>query len=136
MVEDAFGAVGGKERFQTGTDGWYAPAGDGGALVFRDGLGQSAWTFVKAMLDHMTGRVQVRIGVTTGQVTVIEQNLPVGTGIFEADELASAATVGKPCVSSRFWNQTLLPGDRSGWTAVSIGGERLLVEPIAERSGP
>jgi class 3 adenylate cyclase len=82
---------------------WYAPAGDGGVIVFGPERSRAAWSFAQALLAHTADRVPIRIGIASGIVVVVDKNLPVGKGVLQADRLSGLAEVGQPCVSKRFW---------------------------------
>jgi len=94
---------------------WYAPAGDGGVVVFRSH--ETAWAFARTLRAEATGwQSPIRIGITTGTVIVLG-GLPVGHGIIEADELSGLPVTGEICASRRFWERTLEPSERRGWVA-------------------
>jgi class 3 adenylate cyclase len=97
----------------------YAPAGDGGVIVFGPERGRAAWSFVKALLAHTADRVSVRLGIATGIVIVVGKNLPVGKGVIRADFLSGLAEVGHPCVSSQFW-RSLDNHEKEGWSTTSV----------------
>ncbi len=84
----------------------YAPAGDGGVVVF--GKAHDAWTFATKLLRSAKAyTLKIRVGLTTGSVVFVDDNYPVGRGIFEADELSA---LPKPrtdcvCVSEHFWKE-------------------------------
>ena len=97
---------------------WYAPAGDGGVLVFH--VGAAAWTFATHLRQQAAAmNLPLRIGISTGTVVTLG-NLPVGQGIFEADALSALPPEGAIAASRRFWEKTLEPAHREGWTAHPI----------------
>jgi hypothetical protein len=104
---------------------WYAPAGDGGVIVFHadQSGGRAAWGFATALLDHTHERVPVRVGLTTGEVVVLKDNLPVGKGVFDADHFSGLPETGEICCGAGFWNDTLEKEDRRGWTARKVPGD-------------
>ena len=93
---------------------WYAPAGDGGVVVFGPERGRAAWSFAQALLAHTADRVPVRVGIASGVVVVVDKNLPVGKGVLRADRLSGLAEVGQPCVSQRFW-KSLDDHEKEDW---------------------
>ena len=104
-------------------DFWYAPAGDGGVIAFRKGL--SAWLFAKGLKSQCSvWNVPIRIGITTGSVVVFE-NVPVGRGIIEADDLSALPDTGEICASAHFWNG-IYKSDKDGWS-----GELIAENPSA-----
>ena len=97
---------------------WFAPAGDGGVAVFRKGI--HAWMFAKALTNLCDEeKVPIRVGIATGLVVVLEE-LPVGTGIIEADGLSALPNTGSICASVRFWEKALDTTDRRGWVTEPI----------------
>jgi class 3 adenylate cyclase len=108
-------------RWTDGDDLWYAPAGDGGVVVFGPERGRAVWSFVQALLAHTADRVPVRVGIASGIVVVVGENLPVGKGVLRADRLSGLAEVGQPCVSQRFW-KLLDDHEKENW----------LSEPMSE----
>ena len=104
----------------TDKDGlWYAPAGDGGVIVFGAERVRGAWTFAKALLAHTADRVPVRLGIASGVVVVLDKNLPVGKGVLRADRLSGLAEVGQPCVNQRFW-KSLDDHEKEDWLSDPI----------------
>ncbi len=83
---------------------WYAPAGDGGGMLFDSGRADAAWTFARSLCNACKGRVPIRIGIATGTVAVLARGLPVGGAILIADALSSYPPAGEICVSRTFWN--------------------------------
>jgi hypothetical protein len=112
-VHGAFHSVGVDDARKPGDRFWYAPAGDGGVVVFRQF--EVAWAFAKEFQHRAEGNVEARVGVATGNVVVVD-DLPVGSAIMEADGLSGLPASGGICVSDRFWEQ-LGSTDRKGWTA-------------------
>ncbi|HEX8199144.1 MAG TPA: hypothetical protein VF590_01560 [Isosphaeraceae bacterium] len=104
------------------TDGdglWYAPAGDGGVVVFGPERGRAAWSFAQALLAHTADRVPVRLGIASGIVVVVDANRPVGKGVLRADRLSGLAEVGQPCVSQRFW-RSLDDHEKEDWLSTPL----------------
>jgi hypothetical protein len=66
----------GLARIADGDGLWYAPAGDGGVIVFGPELSRAAWSFAQALLAHTADRVSVRIEIASGVVVVVDKNLP------------------------------------------------------------
>jgi class 3 adenylate cyclase len=94
---------------------WYAPAGDGGVIVFR--IGSEAWTFAKGLRDQAKhSKLPIRIGIATGAVVALD-GLPLGQGVFEADAISALPPKGEIAASGRFWNGFLQPAEKRGWTA-------------------
>ena len=62
---------------------WYAPAGDGGALVFLPGGGGGAAALgvAEKLAALCRDYVELRVAVATGLIAVVGDALPVGTGI-------------------------------------------------------
>lgn len=83
---------------------WYAPAGDGGGLVFDVGRADVAWTFARLLAEATQDVVPIRIGIATGTVAVLRGGLPVGAAVLRADALSSYAPAGGICVSKVFWD--------------------------------
>ena len=85
---------------------WYAPAGDGGVLVFApdDGGGDTALLFARNLAHGCKPEVEIRLGIATGSVVVIEGSLPAGKGILRADKLSSFPANWQICVNKAFWN--------------------------------
>ena len=111
-------------------DWWYSPGGDGGILVFgseRAGGPRAAWTFAKALIDHCAGHIPLRVGIASGQLVVIDEELPVGHGIFEAETASGKPAAGQICSTKEFWNDALDAPDRTGWTASASSDAGLLV---------
>jgi class 3 adenylate cyclase len=100
---------------------WYAPAGDGGVVVFGPERGRAAWSFAQALLAHTANRVPIRLGIASDIVVVVNANHPVGKGVLRADRLSGLAEVGQPCVNQRFW-RSLDDHEKEDW----------LPSPIAE----
>ena len=116
-VRRALGAAGGQHLIE-GNNLWYAPAGDGGVLVFRADRGsgsRAAWSFANSLLNHTNERISLRVGLTSGPIVVLKGDLPVGSGIMLSDRLCGLAEAGKVCVSRRFWENVLERADKFGW---------------------
>ena len=110
---------------------WYAPAGDGGVLVCgRDsGSVRAAWIFAKVLLDH-SDRVAIRVGMSVGQIVLVEGHLPVGFGVLDADRLSSRSKTGAVCISRRYWESELTEQDRPEWIMLpSANDEELVLVP-------
>jgi hypothetical protein len=113
---------------------WQAPAGDGYVLVFApdDGGGDVAWAFASQLAAACQGRVAIRIGIATGQVVIIGEDLPVGPGILDADKASGFPATGGICANLTFWR-----GRRdylqSTWPARPVDGwpDMLLLQPQA-----
>jgi hypothetical protein len=112
----------GLARWGDGDGLWYAPAGDGGVVVFGPQRGRAAWSFAQALLAHTADRVPVRLGIATGIVVVVDKNLPVGKGVLRADRLSGLAEVGQPCVSQQFW-RSLDEHEREDWSSAPVPGD-------------
>ncbi|MCY2962909.1 MAG: hypothetical protein NT069_04525 [Planctomycetota bacterium] len=102
----------------------FAPGGDGGIFVFRpghaNGGAKAAWRFLRDLREYCDNSVEVRFGVTTGPVVILDGGYPVGHGVLEADELSSLPPTGQVCSSKEFWSRKLDEFDRKGWTATSV----------------
>jgi class 3 adenylate cyclase len=83
---------------------WYAPAGDGGGLVFDAARADVAWTFARLLAEATQDVVPIRIGIATGTVAVLVGGLPVGAAVLRADALSNYAPAGGICVSKVFWD--------------------------------
>jgi class 3 adenylate cyclase len=112
----------GLARWADGDGLWYAPAGDGGVVVFGPERGRAAWSFAQALLAHTADRAPVRIGVAIGIVVVVEGNRPVGKGVLKADRLSGLAEVGQPYVSRGFW-QSLDDHEKKDWASNPVPEE-------------
>lgn len=97
---------------------WYAPAGDGGGLVFDAARADVAWTFTGLLADVTQDVVPIRIGVATGTVAVLVGGLPVGAAVLRADALSSYAPAGGICVSKVFWDGRK-NAERKRWRTVA-----------------
>ena len=85
---------------------WYAPAGDGGVVVFATDNhgGDVAWVFARGVAERCRdNNIEIRIGVATGSVVVIGGDLPVGTGVLRADQLSGHPANWQLCVNDDFW---------------------------------
>ncbi len=109
-VQGAFLAIG----RNAGEGFWYAPAGDGGVVVFEEL--HVAWTFAKEFRKRAEGTISARVGVATGQVVVLD-SLPVGSGIIQADAMSALPGIAQICVSKRFWKD-LGTSFQAGWDSV------------------
>ncbi len=117
-VSEALRALGVSDPRQADGRFWYAPAGDGGVIVFRGG--SEAWTFATKLREQAVANdLPIRIGIATGQAVVL-QGLPVGRGIFEADAISALPPKGDIAASDRFWNETLEASERQGWDSQVI----------------
>lgn len=98
---------------------FHASAGDGGALAFSSlhSGGHDAWAFAKDLLDLAAGRTPIRIGITTGQIVINADGIPVGPGVFKANALSGRPDAGGACVNRRFWTDILDEADRRYWHA-------------------
>jgi class 3 adenylate cyclase len=115
---------------------WYAPAGDGGVVVFGPERNRVAWSFAKELLAITTDRLKIRIGIATGQVVVVGKNLPVGKGVLVGDELSGLAEVGRPRVNKEFWN-LLDPHETEAWLTSEVPGKdcfRIQKRPYASHT--
>ena len=88
-VAEVLHSIGGLDRAKKGQL-WYAPAGDGGVLVFsaEEKGGSAAFFFAQKLADHCSPDLEIRLGVATGIVAVVKGQLPVGPGILGADKLS------------------------------------------------
>lgn len=103
---------------------WYAPTGDGGALVFGADHGEASFTFATALAKHADATIPLRIGIDTGQAFVRgKKRLPVGPVVFRADALSSAGKVAPLCAGDAYWNETLSDVDRKSWAVVKAAPE-------------
>lgn len=117
-VRRAFNNMGGFKNLSSGTDWWYSPGGDGGVIVFRDGLAQAAWTFTQKLLDQCRGSIEVRIGVANGLFAIIPGEQPMGNGVLDADRFSGLPATGAIAVGKEFWNDSLESADKTGWSAI------------------
>jgi class 3 adenylate cyclase len=117
-VSEALRALGVSDPRTAENRFWYAPAGDGGVIVFR--IGSEAWTFAKGLRDQANyARLPLRIGIATAPVVALD-DLPVGRGVFEADAISALPPKGEIAASSRFWNEVLQPAEKRSWIANSL----------------
>ncbi|MBF8305208.1 MAG: hypothetical protein HW398_396, partial [Acidobacteria bacterium] len=74
------GPIGGHDRAKKNLL-WYAPAGDGGVLVFssEEKGGDTAWVFARELSQQCRDQLEIRLGIATGSVVVVGGQLPVGT---------------------------------------------------------
>jgi class 3 adenylate cyclase len=102
---------------------WYAPGGDGGVLVFapENGGDEAAWLFARELVRLCREGVEIRVGIATGSVVVIEDQLPVGSAVLLADKLCGYPPSWGICVNRPFWSG--LASARSGWQAVAVKGK-------------
>lgn len=106
VVETSLADVG---RSSKSNDLWYQPAGDGGVIVFRsnaDGARRVPLNFARHLLvSAERSQIPIRIGLHEGEVTVLENELPVGIGILQTDHLSTLSPSGGLCISNDFWNE-------------------------------
>ena len=96
---------------------WYAPAGDGGALIFNGSAGAAtAFEVAKSLASKCKDYVDLRVGVADGMIAVIGGALPVGTGVLRADTCSGYPPTGGICVDERFWDQGVSEQERKSWT--------------------
>jgi class 3 adenylate cyclase len=123
---------------------WYAPAGDGGGLVFDAARADVAWTFARLLAEVTQDVVPIRIGIATGTVAVLVGSLPVGAAVLRADALSSYAPAGGICVSKVFWDGRK-SAERKRWRTVAKTlkpehaawlTEALVLEPTGPQTGP
>ena len=117
FVRESLDAAGGLELLVDSDERWYAPAGDGGVLAFRDRGGpRAAWGFAKYLKNVCREKVSVRIGIATGSVIILDRDYPIGPAVLEADELSALPETGGVSCNGTYWN---LPTtvDREGWIA-------------------
>jgi hypothetical protein len=97
---------------------WYAPAGDGGVIIFTKhcGGGSAAWLFARELAQRADPNLAIRLGISYGRVVIVESAPPVGPAILEADRLSSYPKSRQICVSRFFWDKR---GDDEtrGWGA-------------------
>ena len=104
------------QRMQSG-ELWYAPAGDGGALVLScrvEDAGSIVFEIACSLRKACGGRLPIRIGLATGSVIVIEGMLPVGRGILASDAVFAIPDTGEMCAAAGFWEQLPAPA-KKGW---------------------
>lgn len=106
------------------TPTWYAPAGDGGVLVFSNLVGgDAALVFAERLAPEcLREELDIRIGLASGPAVVIAGDLPVGRGILRADALSALPANGQICVDSDFWDDRR-PADRGRWHAGAHEGD-------------
>ncbi|MCY2965502.1 MAG: hypothetical protein NT069_18030, partial [Planctomycetota bacterium] len=97
---------------------YYAPGGDGGVFVYRDGEGgglSEAWSFIKSLWDECRDSVAIRIGVAFQSVVLIDNEYPVGKGVLVADKLSAEAQIDAICSDREFWEHDLIKPKRRSW---------------------
>jgi class 3 adenylate cyclase len=124
---------------------WYAPAGDGGVVVFStDEAGREvAWNLAEHLSRRCRERFEIRSGISSGQAVIVGDNLPVGTGVLRADELSGKPETWDICVSTDFWGE-LPESVKREWIATPVADDEhaLLIhseiqgnaEPVAPSS--
>lgn len=95
---------------------WYAPAGDGGVLVFSSEFGGDRVLDVAERLASVCRQkgLAVRLGLAHGSAVVLDDALPVGSGILRADALSALPATGHICVDRPFW-QDRTATDTNRW---------------------
>ncbi len=119
---------------------WYAPAGDGGALVFLPGGGGGAAALgvAEKLAALCRDYVELRVAVATGLIAVVGDALPVGTGILRADRCSAYPPPGKVCVDRDFWERTVSPAEKKAWEVVAVpaDAQALILWPIGTGPAP
>jgi tetratricopeptide (TPR) repeat protein len=116
----------------------YAPAGDGGAVIFSSRLTAAAWTFAADLCRQAAEHsLDLRIGVAAGQMVDRPEMVPVGPAVLAADRASAGAESGGLCVTGDFWER-LRPHDRSGWEtqAVPVAVDLMQVTPLVPEGAP
>lgn len=141
-VEDELQPLHGTDRAKAGQL-WYAPAGDGGVLVFSTDSagGKAALRLAQGLADACRPQIEIRLGIATGSVVVLPGQLPVGTGVLEADKLCGFPASWQICVNRAFWEP--LRDSTPAWRTAPVTDEpdALLLFPRppdrdADREGP
>ncbi len=97
---------------------WYAPAGDGGVLVFPvQGPGSTSAFPVAERLTLLCSEysgVELRVSVATGTIVVVAGQLPVGGAVMRADALSAFPRQGEIAVDRAWLTATGMPAP-AGW---------------------
>jgi len=113
---------------------WYAPGGDGGAVVFSSKVGRSAIAleFANYLISECGSTIKIRIGIDHGPAAILANELPVGPAVLDANRLAGHPAPGGICVSKAYWS-VLGNEDRSQFDAISVVSDEsaLLLLPPA-----
>ena len=121
-VVGILGRTGGLAHFEA-NGAWYAPAGDGGVLVFSNRVtGDTALDVAEKLAVACRGTEDIRIGLAGGTAVIIDDNLPVGSGILRADHLSALPATGYICVDRTFWEDRQ-PADKKRWTVRDHEGD-------------
>lgn len=119
-VMDVAGMLNLSSRMREGTL-WYAPGGDGGALIFSgEASGGAAWELAKRLRDHCEGKVAIRMGIACGLIAVVPGCLPVGTGVLRAERCSLFPPAGRICLDRGFWEETVPSREKESWKPVPV----------------
>jgi len=81
----------------------YAPAGDGGAVIFANDLARCAWIVAEHLQEYSRiHKLALRLGLDSGQMVRREEGVPIGPGVLGADRAAQSAEEGVICFTKRF----------------------------------
>ena len=117
VVRETQVTVGRNFRGETGI--WYAPAGDGGALIFQTHLSALVWTFAVALGTRPHAVAWTCTLVCTSARSYVTQRCPVGPAVLTADRASAKVPTGNLGVSRVFW-EALRAQDREGWPVQPI----------------
>ena len=118
VVRETQVTVGRNFRGETGI--WYAPAGDGGALIFQTHLSALVWTFAVALRSQAArSGLDLHLGMHIGQMVMRPNDVPVGPAVLTADRASAKVPTGNLGVSRVFW-EALRAQDREGWQVQPI----------------
>lgn len=97
----------------------FAPAGDGGYIVFRQRQYDTTpltWRFARGLADHArAAQIPLRVGISTGPVCRSKERPAVGGAILRADAISSLPSCGDIAVANEFWVD-LQESFRAGWS--------------------
>ncbi|MCP4658697.1 MAG: hypothetical protein GY856_25075, partial [bacterium] len=116
---------------------WYAPAGDGGAIIFSSRLSAVAWQFATDLSKRAARRdLDLRVGVHSGQMVERGERVPVGPAVVRADQANASAETGGLCVTAEYW-ESLRVSDREEhtWSKLADGSRLCKVGPGEVGSG-
>lgn len=111
---------------------WYAPAGDGGALIFSGNQNAlTAFEVAKALSSACRDSVNLRVGVAGGMIAVVGSSLPVGKGVLRADQCSGCPPTGGIAVDKRYWDVVVPDREKNAWRAAPAekDTEALLLTP-------
>lgn len=81
----------------------YAPAGDGGAVIFKNPQAKAAWLVARELQTcAKASGLEMRLGLDSGQMALRGHGCPLGPAIVDADRVSQCAEPGQICLTRRF----------------------------------